>query len=336
MPDLGELLLVLVVGAVAAAFIATPLVRRSRAQAPRAPGTPNAAPGAPGDAPAEAPAESPDLEALTIRHRVALEAIRDVEADRRAGSLDDAAYAEQRAEAEQRAVETLAELDAVRTPPVVNPGATRAPGPSLTARRPVPTRWVAIGAGVLALAVLGGLFLPAPFSLANPTETNQALAEQLAAERARQATIVDLLGRVQANPRDTASLSKLADAYLQGGTANDLASAGRALLLLISLEPRNTSAYQRLITAYIDYGDWTDAAAATNSYARIATTAATAPDIPFFRGLIALRGSGDRAEAAKQFRSFLALAPNDPRATMVRALLQEAAPSGSAAASPSP
>lgn len=334
MPDLGELLLVLVVGAVAAAFIATPLVRRSRAQAPRAPGTPNAAPGAPGDAPAEAPAESPDLEALTIRHRVALEAIRDVEADRRAGSLDDAAYAEQRAEAEQRAVETLAELDAARAQ--AGQRGPAAPAASAPSRSPVPTRWVAIGAGVLALAVLGGLFLPAPFSLANPTETNQALAQQLAAERVRQATIADLLGRVQANPRDTASLSKLADAYLQGGTANDLASAGRALLLLISLEPRNTSAYQRLITAYIDYGDWTDAAAATNSYARIATTAATAPDIPFFRGLIALRGSGDRAEAAKQFRSFLALAPNDPRATMVRALLQEAAPSGSAAASPSP
>ena len=310
MPDPGELLLVLIVGAVAAAFIATPFVRRSRAAAPGA------------------AAQPPDLEALAIRHRVALEAIRDVEADRRAGSLDDAAYAEQRAEAEQRAVETLAELDAAR----MHADET-APASS---GRSVPPRWVAIGAGVLAAAILGGLFLPAPFSLANPTETNQALAQQLAAERARQATIAQLLGRIQANPRDTASLSALADAYLAGSTASDLASAGRALLLLISLEPRNASAYQRLITAYIDYGDWTDAAAATNSYAKIATTAATAPDIPFFRGLIALRGSGNRAGAARQFRSFLALAPSDPRAAMVRALLAEAAPSGSAEASAGP
>ena len=39
-----------------------------------------------------------DAAAAAIRHRVALEALRDVETDRRAGSLDDAAYEAQRAE----------------------------------------------------------------------------------------------------------------------------------------------------------------------------------------------------------------------------------------------
>ncbi len=47
-----------------------------------------------------------DHEAALLRHRVALEALRDVEADRRSGSLDDAAYAEQLAEAEARAAGT--------------------------------------------------------------------------------------------------------------------------------------------------------------------------------------------------------------------------------------
>lgn len=310
MLDLGELLLILVVGGVAAAFIATPYVRRSRL---------------PRD---EAPADDPDLDALAIRHRVAVEGIRDVESDRRAGSLDDTAYAEQRAEAEGRAAQTLAELDAAR--------AAAGHESAAPSGRPLRPRTVATAGGVLALVVLGGLLLPAPFSLANPTRTNQALADQLAAEQARQATITGLLGKLQANPRDTASLSQLADAYLEGGTANDLASAGRVLLALISLDPKDTSAYQRLITAYINFGDWTDAAAATNSYAKIATTPATAPDIPFFRGLIALRGNDNRAEAIRQFQAFLALAPNDPRAAMVRALLAEASPSASPGASPSP
>ena len=41
-----------------------------------------------------------DPEDATVRHRVALEALRDVEADRRSGSLDEEGYAHQRAEAE--------------------------------------------------------------------------------------------------------------------------------------------------------------------------------------------------------------------------------------------
>ncbi|MGH2402603.1 MAG: hypothetical protein ACRDE6_07805, partial [Candidatus Limnocylindria bacterium] len=49
-----------------------------------------------------------ELEAAALRHRVALEALRDVETDRRAGSLDDAAYAEQLSQAEARAATTRA------------------------------------------------------------------------------------------------------------------------------------------------------------------------------------------------------------------------------------
>ncbi len=163
--------------------------------------------------------------------------------------------------------------------------------------------------------------MPAPFSLANPTRTNQALADQQAQEAARQATIKQLLDQLTANPKDADALSKLADAYLQGGTADDLNRAGTVLLALISLDPTDASAYQRLITAYVNVGDWTDAAAATDAYAKVAPNSA---DIPFFRGIIALRGAGDTATATAQFRAFLAAAPDDPRGTMVRALLSEA------------
>ncbi len=298
MPDPMELLLLVLVGGGVAALIATPFVRARRG----------------GTIPSADEARE-DLDVLRIRHRVALEAIRDVEADHRAGSLDEAAHAAQREEAERRAAETLAALESAEAGPL----AARADHPA--AGSPLPPRRVGLAAAVLALAVVIGFVLPAPFSLANPTQTNEALASQQAQEAARQATIRQLLDALTANPRDTDALSKLADAYLQGGTADDLSRAGTILLALISLEPTDASAYQRLITAYVNVGDWTDATSATDAYARVA---ADSPDIPFFRGIIALRGANDTTTAVREFQAFLVAAPDDPRAVMVRALLSEA------------
>ncbi len=311
MPDLTELVLLVLVGGGVAALVATPFVggRSAAARSPRP--------------------EADDTDVLRIRHRVALDAILDVEADRRAGSLDEAAYAEQRERAEQRAAETLAALEAAEA----RPSAT-APMSASANGAPLPPRRVAAAALVVAAAVVIGFVLPAPFGLANPVETNAALTSQQAQEAARQATIRQLLERLTANPRDSDALSKLADAYLLGGTADDLSRAGTILLALISLEPTDASAYQRLITAYINVGDWTDAASATNAYAKVAAGSA---DIPFFRGIIALRGANDTATATKEFQAFLDAAPGDPRAVMVRALLAEAesaAPSPSASGTP--
>ena len=309
MPDLMELLLLVLVGGGVAALVATPFVRGRR-----------------GAAPSRGPAAE-DSDVLRIRHRVALDAILDVEADHRAGSLDDAAYAQQRELAEQRAAETLAALEAAEAAEART--SSTAPMSASANQAPLPPRRVAAAALVVAVAVAIGFALPAPFSLANPTQTNEALASQRAQEAARQATIRQLLDQLTANPRDVDALSKLADAYLQGGTADDLSRAGTILLALISLEPTDASAYQRLITAYINVGDWTDAASATDAYAKVAPDSA---DIPFFRGIIALRGANDTATAMKEFQAFLDAAPDDPRAVMVRALLSEAE---SAAPSPS-
>jgi tetratricopeptide (TPR) repeat protein len=299
MPDPMELLLLVLVGGGVAALVATPFVRARRGIA-----------ASPSDLAAE------DLDVMRIRHRVALEAVRDVEADYRAGSLDEVAHAEQREAAERRAAGTLAALEAAEAGPPTPTSPDGTPTGS-----PLPPGRVGVAAIIIAVAVIVGLVLPAPFSLANPTQTNEALASQQAQEAARQATIKQLLDQLSANPQNADALSKLADAYLQGGTADDLSRAGTVLLALISLEPTDASAYQRLITAYINVGDWTDAASATNAYAKVAPGSA---DIPFFRGIIALRGLHDTATAAAQFTAFLAAAPDDPRAVMVRALLSEA------------
>jgi cytochrome c-type biogenesis protein CcmH/NrfG len=234
-----------------------------------------------------------------------------VEADRRAGSLDDAAYQRERAEAEERAALTLAEVEAPRQRPALP--STRSGG----GRRPV--AW--LGAALTA-ALLVAFALPEPFSLAPQTVVNQGLADALAREAERQAEIQRLLTAVESNPDDPALYSDLADAYLAGSSAEDLQRAAVALQVVIGLDPQNRSAYRRLITAYIAAGDYADAQAATDSYAGFADP--DEPDIPFYRGLIAFR-TGEAAAAVRHFDRFLVLAPDDERAAMITSLRADAA-----------
>ena len=288
MPDLAQWALLVVIGLVVAGVIAWPLLRRGSSTDAL-------------DARAEA-------EARALRHRVALDALLDVEADRRAGSLDDASYQRQRAEAEARAADTL-EPAPIRPSPAVSAAGR---GRGLTA---------ALGA-LVALALLVGFALPGSIGLGQRTVVNQALADALAQEEDRQAEIQRLLGLFDANPRDPEVVSDLADAYLAGGTPKDLQLAAVALQLLLALEPKNHSAYRRLINAYLITAHYDDAQATTDSYATIAGP--DEPDIPFYRGVIAFR-LGDHATAVREFDRFLALAPDDGRAEMVSSLRAEAA-----------
>jgi cytochrome c-type biogenesis protein CcmH/NrfG len=249
-----------------------------------------------------------------------------VEADRRAGSLDPDAYAVARAEGEERAARTRAALEAAEKD-LPSPAAPR------VARR----SWRAaalIGGSLAALALIGTL-LPAPVGLANGTVVNAQLAAQQQAEQERQAAIRQLEAQLAAKPQ-AAGLVQLAKLYLQGGTAGDYQHAADLLLLALRLDPKDADAYRLLITAYIQTADYVDATAATNAYAKVAPTS---PDVPFFRGLIAYQGTGDRAAAIRWFDSFLKAAPDDARAAMVRSLRAEAAgqlPGASESPSPRP
>lgn len=289
MPDLLQWALLAALGLLAGAAIGWPLLRVR----------------------AGAPDPDADREARALRHRIALEGLLDVEADRRAGSLDDASYRRERAEAEERAALTLAQVDA--PPGLPEPESARPEGGRSAAA------W--LGAG-LAAALLVGFALPAPAGLSERTVVNQALADALAREADRQADIQRLLTALEADSQDAEVLSDLADAYLAGSTTQDLQRAAVALQVLIAVEPQDRSAYRRLITAYLAAGDRTDAQAATDAYATFAGS--EEPDIPFFRGLIAFR-SGDSAAAVRHFDRFLLLAPDDDRAAMVTSLRAEAA-----------
>lgn len=290
MPDIGEWLILAVLGFGVGTLIAVPLRRVGMPER-----------------------SDDDREGMALRHRLALEALIDVESDHRAGSLDETGYQRQLAEEEARAAETLAALDApARVGPTPGPesgppGARRAAG------------WLG---GGLAILLLIGFALPEPLGLGERTSVNQPLADLIAAEEARQADIQRLLTALAANPEDPATISDLADAYLAGGAPQDLQRAAVALQVLIAIDPDNASAYRRLITAYLSAGDLADARAATDSYRVVVGD--DEPDIPFFLGLIALR-SGDSTTAIEQFNRFLELAPDDDRAPMIRSLRAEAA-----------
>jgi tetratricopeptide (TPR) repeat protein len=251
-------------------------------------------------------APDPEREALLVRHRLALEALRDVEADQRAGSLDAEAYRVQLAEAEAHAAETLRALDVAPAlgPP---PAADLLPPSSRTGRRAA----AMIGGG-LALLLLVGYALPAPLGIAE--------------RDARLERIRVLTDAVAVNPADVGALAELSDQYLAGGTPDDVGKALASLLLLRNAEPTSRDAHQRLVTLFIRAGLWEQATAAVDAYA--AVVGDDDADIPFFSGLIA-RGVGDTDEAIRQFDRFLSIAPDDPRATMVKGLRdQEAAGTG--------
>jgi tetratricopeptide (TPR) repeat protein len=160
--------------------------------------------------------------------------------------------------------------------------------------------------GTLALLLLAGYALPSPFGIAE--------------RDARIERIRMLTDAVEANPHDVAALTELSDLYLQGGSSDDVAAALASLLLLRDAAPDARDGHERLVTLLIRAGLWESAAAATEQFADV--VGEDDRDVPFFRGLIA-RGLGDHDEAVRQFDRFLLLAPDDPRATMVRALRQE-------------
>ena len=251
-----------------------------------------------------------EVDAAVVRHRVAIESLLDVEADHRAGSLDEAAYAEQLAEAEARAASTRGALERATHATRAEPGRRGNPRAGLLAA-------VSIGLALVVGAVIPGT------GIANHTVANQALAAAQATEADRQGRIAELLDELADDPRDVEVVSDLADAYLEGSSSDDLVRAAVALTVLIELEPARADAYERIIGAYLRAGDAANARAAHASYAGLPT--ADPVEVAFLDGLIALRGEGDSTAAFTAFDRFLELAPDDPRAGMVRVLQEEAA-----------
>jgi tetratricopeptide (TPR) repeat protein len=298
MPDL---LLPIAMALGIAAFVLAPVARPARP---------------PGSAASDEPGPTPDLEVAELRHRIALEELRDIENDHRIGSLDEATYVAQRTAAEERAAHTLDALEALRLAASTGQAST---GPTQARSGRV---GAVVGAGLIVAAFLIGVVLPPPVGVVARTVVNEKLAAQREAEARREARIAALLDRLAADPTDRRAISDLADAYLDGSSPQDLRAAARLLLALIAIDPRDEDAHRRIIGAYLRAGDYPDARAALDAFEALDPDPA---DVAFFRGLIALNADDDPARAVADFDRFLRLAPDDDRAPMVRALRAEAA-----------
>ena len=246
-----------------------------------------------------------------LRHRVALETLRDVEADRRAGSLDDATYAEQLAAAEARAAITRAALD----DPQRRPACRRRAAP---ARRRGRSSARAAAAVIGALLVVGSA-LPAT-GIANGVvaELRPPVAE--AAESARRDRIDELLGRppptLATRPRCRRWQTNTSGRVERGGPRR---SGRRAAGI-----DRDRARPRRRVRA--DHRCVSprrrpkNARSVPTSYE--ALEAADPVEVAFFDGLIALREGESAAAAAPSIASSSSF--DDPRASMVRGLRDEA------------
>jgi Flp pilus assembly protein TadD len=169
-------------------------------------------------------------------------------------------------------------------------------------------RWAIVGAASIGVVLVAGSLLPAT-GLANQTVDT------------RQERIDALTDALVDDPTDPDVLLALADTYLEGTTERDLVAAVTVLQVLLQVEPEHAGAFERVIGAYLRAGDWGNARAALDGYAELPE--ADPVEIAFLSGLVA-RGEGDRESAVDAFDRFLELAPDDPRAEMIRGLRDEA------------
>lgn len=147
-------------------------------------------------------------------------------------------------------------------------------------------KWVAIlASGALALVLVFGFAVPFVFNMGSATTNGGGGTPQPSAS----ATTVDmqqvaqLMTKLQANPKDTATLQALGDAYYKGGdytqagqfydqvlaidpksitallargacyfNANDLASAEKSWKLVVSIDPKNQEAHYDLGFLYLN------------------------------------------------------------------------------------
>lgn len=271
-----------------------------------------------------APLEPPDP--LEEERASLLRALRELERDRRSGTVEEEAYRALREETERRAVAVLRALRAREGAPWAleagDVAAWRDSGGwrALRGDAGAPPQAGDRSASPLAAAVLVTFLVAAGVSLA----LSSALRARAPGEPITGAAVggpTDLAffeQRVREHPNDPAARLDLADRYLEAG---DVRSATAQYLVALELDPRNPEALARLGFVLFRSGRPEPGLEAVDRALRVD------PDYPealYYRGLILLRGLDRPEEAALAFRAYLEAAPFGARREEVRDLLAEA------------
>src|SRR5256885_2657526 len=271
-----------------------------------------------------------------------LRSIRDLDAERDAGDLDDDRYRELKDDYTARAAAVLRSIEEGRD--------ARPAPPPVTQRRKVLT-----GGGVLAFVLVAALALAAasgrrhtgqtitgnaqsssaPSSSAPPGTSQPgsapAPAEGQADDPARRAALEH---QVAEHPDDPAAHLVYARYLLEKGEAT---AAVKEYVATARLDPKNPEAnayagWVSFLAAQSGNPDPKTAAELTDrALTRLEAAAAASdeyPDAHFFRGMVQFRGKNNPKAAVPDFERYLALVPNGPLNDEVKSLLDQARKAG--------
>jgi tetratricopeptide (TPR) repeat protein len=228
------------------------------------------------------------------------------------------------------AQEQLADVEAVTSlladlgpAPVAAPAAAAAV--ATTRRKPSKVVWIVGGLVLVAGAAFGihqmsGSSVPG--ITGTPTDTASASAPVL-----DQAAVGALMQKITANPKDAASLSKLADLYFQAGDYKNSALFSQKV---VAVNPKDDTAYVALGAAQFNQGQTADAKV---SWVKAIALNPKNAEAHYDLGFLYLSGDNpDKAAAKKEWATVIAIDPKSDIAKTVQthlASLDSPAPSAS-------
>jgi len=255
------------------------------------------------------PALEPPADPLEDRRLALAIALRDLEAARGSGALEEADYARLREETEGRMARVLRVLDQRARPNVDGDGGGADADVPPRHRRGPSTWWIAIA--VVAVLALSAALVPALVrSLHDRTPSNTALIGA--------GSLAYFEQRVNDHPHDVAARLDLANRYLDAGMLSRAYDEYRSALLL---DPNDADALAHIGVLLHLSGD---SQAGLASERTALALDPTYPDALFYKGLILLKGLNRPAQAIAPLNAYLKAAPYGSEGPEARRLLAEA------------
>ena len=251
------------------------------------------------------------LASLESERDFLLRSIRDLDAEREAGNLDDERYQALKDDYTARAAAVLRSIEE---------GRDARPAPPPVPRR----RRLLTGGGIVAFVVVAALALAAAAGRRHPGETVTGNGQSASNRRAA------LEQQVQEHPDDAAAHLVFGRFLIE---SQEWSEAVKQYLTAAKLDPRNpeANAYAGWMLFQVAQSPNGDPKTVTElmdgALGRLDAAVAAAEDYPdahFFRGMVQFRGKNNPKAAVPDFERYLALVPNGPLNDQVKNLLDQA------------